>query len=82
MADKRIVKVKGNPASHRMSNDKLKAKRARSWANGQKKKVERMNKKAEREKVNKLLRNQDLPTPWERSKRARRAKRTNLQVRK
>lgn len=34
-------KIKGNPAYHRMTNANLKARRARSWARGEKKKAER-----------------------------------------
>ena len=48
-------KTKGNPASHRMSNDNLKARRKRSWARGQKRKEARREAQAKREAANKIL---------------------------
>ncbi len=43
---------KGNPASHRMSNPKLKERRAKSWARGERRKVERNKRNEERMKRN------------------------------
>lgn len=62
---------KGNPASHRMSNANLKARRQRSWAAGQKRKEARRAAQKARERANAELRAQGLPTPWERAQRAR-----------
>lgn len=48
-------KTKGNPAHHRMSNPNLKARRARCWARGEKRKEARRKAQAEREAANKVL---------------------------
>lgn len=64
--------AKGNPASHRMSNKNLQAKRERSWKNGQKRKEERKEEQRQREQRNKQLRAGGQLTPWEQSKARRR----------
>lgn len=56
---------KGNPASKRMTNANLKARRARCWARGQKRKAERVAAQQQREAANRGRRAQGLPTPWE-----------------
>lgn len=68
---------KGNPASHRMSNPNLKARRARSWLAGERRKEARRKAQAEREARNKELREAGKPTPWEAAKAARKARRAN-----
>jgi len=60
--------AKGNPAAKRMSNDKLKAKRARSWARGQQRKKERREAQLLREQRNRELRAAGELTPWEQAK--------------
>ena len=60
---------KGNPASKRMMNEKLKAKRKRSWTRCQEKKAKRREEQQKREAKNRLLREQGLPTPWEETKK-------------
>src|SRR4249919_558784 len=65
---------KGNPASHRMSNASLKARRARSWARAQLKKARNRAENERRAVNNRALREQGLPTPHEAKKAARRAK--------
>lgn len=47
--------LKGNPASTRMSNPNRKARRARCWARGEKRKAARRAAQAEREAANKIL---------------------------
>jgi hypothetical protein len=47
--------LKGNPASTRMSNPNRKARRARCWARGEKRKEARRKAQAEREAANKVL---------------------------
>lgn len=56
---------KGNPASKRMSNKNLKARREASWLRGQKRKAARIKAQKAREERNKELRAAGLPTPWE-----------------
>lgn len=48
-------KTKGNPAHHRMSNTNRKARRARCWARGEKRKEVRREAQARREAANKIL---------------------------
>jgi hypothetical protein len=67
--------LKGNPASKRMSNPRLKEKRARSWARGQERKAARALLLAERERANKVRRGHGEPTPWELAKAQRLARR-------
>lgn len=66
-------KQKGNPASKRMTNANLKARRTASWNRRQKQKE--VNRKAQegREAVNRVNRAEGIPTPWEvaRAERAR-----------
>ena len=71
---------KGNPASHRMSNPNLKARRARLWAAQEKRKDARRKAQAEREQRNRELRAAGLPTPHEAKKIARRARRDALRA--
>jgi len=56
---------KGNPASKRMTNANLKARRARCWARGLKRKAERVKAQEERAAANRRRREEGLPTPWE-----------------
>lgn len=63
--------VKGNPASKRMSNANLKARRARSWLAGQRRKAARVKAQKQREAANKELREAGLRTPWEEAKARR-----------
>lgn len=65
-------KIKGNPASKRMVNAKLKARRAASWAKDRDpetgvklKHLRNREQQAVREKANERLRAQGLPKPWE-----------------
>ena len=67
--------AKGNPASKRMGNANLKARRARSWAAGQRRKSERVKQALERAAANVARRESGEPTPWEQAKAARRARR-------
>lgn len=67
--------TKGNPASHRMSNKALKERRARSWAQGEKRKEQRRLAQKEREYANHRRRAVGEPTPWEAAKAARAARR-------
>lgn len=60
--------AKGNPASHRMSNQHRKAYLASSWEKARKRKDARIKANAEREARNKKLRALGKPTPWEWSK--------------
>lgn len=66
---------KGNPASHRMSAGKKKARCARNWAEQQKRKAARKAKQAEAEARNRDTVANDGLTPWQRAKAARAAKR-------
>ncbi len=62
---------KGNPASHRMSNANLKAKRAASWSRGEKRKLER----AAKQKVAHQVNQSTGTSPWKEAKARRYAKR-------
>lgn len=64
--------TKGNPASKRMQNKNLQARREASWKRGQKRKEERKAEAARRAQKNKDLRAQGLLTPWQQAKAARR----------
>lgn len=66
---------KGNPASKRMSNAKLKARRAASWARGQRAKLDRKKAQKEREERNKKTLAEGGYTPWQAAKKARYARR-------
>lgn len=66
---------KGNPASHRMSNEKLKARRARSWARAQVKKARNRAANDERAAINRQCREQGIPTPAEVRRAERRERR-------
>lgn len=63
---------KGNPASKRMQNPNLKAKRARSWAKNQRAKAIRIAEAQAAFEANEVYRRQGLPTPYEARQRARR----------
>jgi hypothetical protein len=69
--------TKGNPASKRMGNAALKARRASSWLRGQRRKAERAKAQKARQEKNASLRESGEPTPWEQAK-ARRAERRRL----
>lgn len=56
---------KGNPASKRMTNANLKARRARSWARGLKRKAERVKAQEERAAANRQRREAGEDTPWQ-----------------
>jgi hypothetical protein len=56
---------KGNPASKRMMNPKLKARRARSWERGQERKAQRVEGQLARQRKNEELRSAGMLTPWE-----------------
>ena len=70
---------KGNPASHRMSNANLKARRARSWARAQVKKARNRAANDERAAINKQCRAQGIPTPAEVRRAERRERRAAQQ---
>lgn len=65
---------KGNPASKRMTNANRKARRARSWAAGQKRKEARIKDQRTREALNRASRAAGDLTPWDavKAERARR----------
>lgn len=63
---------KGNPASHRMANANLKARRERSWRRGQERKTARREAQAARAADNRAARARGEATPWQIAK-ARRA---------
>jgi hypothetical protein len=65
---------KGNPASKRMGNDKLKARRARSWERGETRKRARQAAQDKAHTRNVQLKSDGIPTPWERSKALARSK--------
>lgn len=71
---------KGNPATHRMGNASLKARRARSWARAQVKKAKNRAENEQRAVNNRALREQGLPTPHEAKKAARKAKRDAMRA--
>lgn len=60
--------AKGNPASKRMSNPKLKAKFARCWENGQRRKKARREAAALAEQRNRELIEAGELTPWQAAK--------------
>lgn len=68
-------KIKGNPASKRMSNAHLAIRRERSWARGQKKKERNRADNKARQVANDNLRAQGQLTPWEKAVFERYAKR-------
>jgi hypothetical protein len=75
MATRQQQKTKGNPAHTRMANANLKARRAASWARGQKRKAEGAADRKAREQANRLLRLSGQLTPWQQAKAARKARR-------
>jgi hypothetical protein len=64
---KTSVKTKGNPAAHRMSNDRLKARRKACWARGQRRKDARRRAQEAAHEIN-VARGM---TAWEIAKAAR-----------
>jgi len=56
---------KGNPASHRMSNASLKARRERSWYSGQRRRQRNREQQRVREIANKARLTAGEPLPWE-----------------
>lgn len=66
---------KGNPAHKRMGNANLKARRAASWARGQRRKAERVIEQKRRAEDNEQRRLDGHLTPWERAKKKRRERR-------
>ncbi len=70
---------KGNGASKRMSNPKLKAKRARCWENSQRRKVARNDRMIVARADNQHSREIGALTPWEKAKAARADRRRSLQ---
>lgn len=66
---------KGNPASHRMSNPRLKAARAKSWARGQARKAAARVLVATAERENSAARAAGGLTPWEQAQAKRRQRR-------
>ena len=69
---------KGNPASHRMGNKNLIARRERCWRNGQKRKEARRAEASRRQGANIDRRAKGELTPWEQAKLHRSAKRALL----
>lgn len=64
--------LKGNPASKRMQNPNLKARRKRSWERGQRRKAVRIGKQRQREAWNRELRAEGVPQRmWKSEKVAR-----------
>ena len=61
----------------RRGNLKLKAKRARSWARGQERKADRIEKQDARAEANRVRRANGEPTPWEAAKLKARGAKTN-----
>lgn len=59
---------KGNPASHRMGNANLKARRAASWQRGQDRKLQRQKWQDSAHKRNIMLRSEGKLTPWQAAK--------------
>lgn len=55
--------AKGNPASKRMGNPKLKARRAASWLRGEQRKAVRVETQDAAARGNEKLRQYGLPTP-------------------
>ena len=66
---------KGNPASKRMSNARLKVKRARSWSQGQDRKKASRKANDLREQRNRDLRANGRLTAWEEAQAKRRQER-------
>ena len=66
---------KGNPAGKRMGNAKLKARRAASWARGQRRKLMRTKAQKEREANNQKILAEGGHTPWQEAKKRRYARR-------
>lgn len=69
---------KGNPASHRMSNPRRKARRAECWLRSQKRKERNRDANEERAAANRYARMIGDPTPHEAKKAKRRAKRDEM----
>lgn len=69
---------KGNPASHRMGNPKLKARRQSSWNRAQVKKKKNRELNEAQHKINLELRALGLPTAHEVKKELRREKRDEM----
>ena len=65
--------LKGNPASKRMSNAALKAKRARSWARRQVRKAANLARAKDAFDKNEEYRKAGLPTPYEERRLKQRA---------
>lgn len=63
--------TKGNPASKRMGNVKLKERRNRSWKRGQDKKAEHRTANEIRFNKNEARRAMGEPTPWQHAKNKR-----------
>lgn len=70
--------AKGNPASHRMSNMNLKARRQRCWNNGQARKERNRKLNQMRAAENRILRENGLRTPHEEKKLMRKIKRDRM----
>jgi hypothetical protein len=69
---------KGNPASKRIGNAKLKARRQSSWNRAQVKKQRNRELNEAQHKINLELKELGIPTPHEVKKELRRAKRDEL----
>ncbi len=69
---------KGNPASKRMGNANLKARRAVSWRRGKLKKAARIEEQKMREAANRKRRAEGLLTPWEEAKALAKAKKEGV----
>lgn len=63
--------AKGNPASKRMSNANLKARRKRSWEKNQKAKAIRIAEAKAKFEANEAYRKRGEPTPYEARQRNR-----------
>jgi hypothetical protein len=72
MAAVQTVKLKGNPAHHRMGNPRNKALRAECWARGHARKMARNASQMAAAERNRL----SGTSPWEETKAARRARRS------
>lgn len=70
--------TKGNPASHRMSNPRLKTRREQSWRNGQARKTARREAQEERHRENVRRHQRGELTPWEQSKAERATRRAGI----
>lgn len=69
---------KGNPAHTRMSNDRLKARRERSWKRGEAGKLARRQAQQQRENANRALRGSGTLTAWQMAEAARAKRRAPL----